>query len=354
MGTGVAHLERSMASGVSIEVLDLRHFAAPMLRPLLEAEGDLWRQRLHWDYRTSAKLLMQYLDSHMLPGYVAMEAGQVTGYGFCVYEESKAVIGDVFAYSDRSVDPASDQGAAYRGPSFESDPQPAREVEETLLRHLFETLQNSPHVDRVESQLLLHPSGSHSACFGSAGFEVYRRLFMVQPLTGVWNMPRPNLPSQLELRAWRDEDLNAAGRLIADAYAGHPDSLINDQYRSAQGSLRFLHNIVRYSGCGAFSPQASHVIVERSTRELVALLLGSRVSTQSGHITQLCVRPRYRRLGLARLLLSIAGTCFFRQGVTEISLTVTEANANAIELYRAEGYECVHAFDAAVWERNGI
>ena len=343
-----------MASGVSIEVLDLRHFAAPLLRPLLEAEGDLWRQRLHWDYRTSAKLLMQYLDSHMLPGYVATEAGQVTGYGFCVYEESKAVIGDVFAYTDRSSDLSSEQSATYRESSFGSDTVPAREVEETLLRHLFETLQNSPHVDRVESQLLLHPSGSHSGCFRSAGFEVYRRLFMVQPLTGVWNMARPNLPPQLELRAWRDDDLNAAGRLIADAYEGHPDSLINDQYRSAHGSLRFLHNIVRYSGCGAFSPQASHVIVERSTRELIALLLGSRVSTQSGHITQLCVHPRYRRLGLARLLLSIAATCFFRQGVTEISLTVTEANANAIELYRAEGYDCVHTFDAGVWEREGI
>src|SRR3974390_359881 len=121
-----------MASGVSIEVLDLRHFAAPMLRPLLEAEGDLWRQRLHWDYRTSAKLLMQYLDSHMLPGYVAMEAGQVTGYGFCVHEESKAVIGDVFAYSDRPADPGSGTNTSYRGSLFESDAQPGRGVEKTL------------------------------------------------------------------------------------------------------------------------------------------------------------------------------------------------------------------------------
>jgi ribosomal protein S18 acetylase RimI-like enzyme len=167
-------------------------------------------------------------------------------------------------------------------------------------------------------------------------------------------MPRPALPPELDLRAWRDEDLNGAGRLIAEAYAGHPDSLINDQYRSANGSLRFLHNIVRYSGCGTFSPQVSHVVCDRATRELVALVLGSRVSTQSGHITQLCVRPDYRRRGLARLLLSIAATCFFRQGVTEISLTVTEANANAIELYREEGYECRHTFDAAVWERERI
>ncbi len=262
------------------------------------------------------------------------------------------MIGDVFALSARQVGLATGQLADHGEPLSEEETGQVREIEETLLRHLFETLQNSPQVDRIESQLLLHPSGAHAAGFRHAGFEVYRRLFMVQPLAGVWNMPRPNLPPELELRPWRDDDLNAAGHLISEAYAAHPDSLINDQYRSAHGSLRFLHNIVRYSGCGAFSPQVSHVVVERHSRELVALVLGSRVSTQSGHITQLCVRPRYRRHGLARLLLSIAATCFFRQGLTEISLTVTEANVNAIELYRAEGYDCTHSFDAAVWERG--
>jgi len=142
-----------MASGVSIEILDLRHFAAPILRPVLEAEGELWRKRLHWDYHVSAKLLMQYLDSHMLPGYAALEAGQVAGYVFCVYEETKAVIGDVFALPGSPPD---------GGPGREA---PAREIETTLLRHLFELLQNSPQVERVESQLLLHPSGSHTEVF---------------------------------------------------------------------------------------------------------------------------------------------------------------------------------------------
>jgi hypothetical protein len=40
--------------------------------------------------------------------------------------------------------------------------------------------------------------------------------------------------------------------------------------------------------------------------------------------------------------------------VSEISLTVTEANGNAIELYKSEGYDCTHVFDAAVWERDSI
>ena len=61
-----------MTSGVSLEILDLRHFNGALLRPLLDAEGGVWRQRLHWDYGTSARLLMQYLDSHMLPGYAAL------------------------------------------------------------------------------------------------------------------------------------------------------------------------------------------------------------------------------------------------------------------------------------------
>ena len=36
-----------------IEVLDLRHFSARQLRPLLEREAGLWQDRLRWDYRLS-------------------------------------------------------------------------------------------------------------------------------------------------------------------------------------------------------------------------------------------------------------------------------------------------------------
>jgi ribosomal protein S18 acetylase RimI-like enzyme len=326
-----------MALGASVEILDLRHFAATLLRPVLEAEGDLWKQRLHWDYRTSARLLMQYLDSHMLPGYAAIEAEQVTGYVFCVYEETKAVVGDVFAM-----------------PGLPESVGSAHAIEETLLRHLLELLVNSPQVERIESQLLLHPAGSHAAAFHAVGFEIYRRMFMVHELCDSLTSPQVDLPGNLELRNWSEDDLATSARLIAEAYQGHPDSLINDQYRSVHGSMRFLNNIVRYSGCGVFSAQVSHVVFDRATHEPVALILGSRVSPQSGHITQVCVHPGYRRMGLARSLLSLAAYWFMRQGATEISLTVTEANWEAIDLYLAEGYNCRHTFDAAVWERQGV
>lgn len=333
-----------MASSASIEILDLRHFASPVLRPVLEAEGELWKQRLHWDYHGSARLLMQYLDNHTLPGYAALEAGQVTGFVFCVYEDSKAIVGDVFALPSPPAN----------GGPVAAHPVSAHEIEEKLLRHLLELLVNSPHVDRVESQLLLHPSGSHVRAFLDAGFQIHRRLFMVRPLDGFFAAPRASLPGALELRPWRDEDLNPAARLIGAAYSGHADAIVNDQYRSIHGSMRFLNNIVRYSGCGVFSAQVSHVVFDRANREMAALVLGSRVSPESGHITQLCVHPEYRRRGLARMMLNLAASCFLRQGVSEISLTVTEANAEAIDLYRSEGYECAHTFDASVWQRKRI
>src|SRR5580698_8369836 len=128
-----------MASSLSLEILDLRHFAAPMLRPVLEAESAVWRERLNWDYLASAKLLLQYLDSRSLPGYVAVDAGRVTGYVFCVYEESKAVIGDVFALP-----------GGWRAENFARDgvlhlsahgrQNAGSEVEESLLQRLLELL----------------------------------------------------------------------------------------------------------------------------------------------------------------------------------------------------------------------
>jgi ribosomal protein S18 acetylase RimI-like enzyme len=267
-----------------------------------------------------------------------LEGEQAVGYIFSVYEETKAVIGDVFAIPN-PLNGSNDRSSS------------AHAIEERLLTHLLELLLNSPQVERIESQLLLHPAGTHSGIFMDAGFQIFRRLFMVQPLHGHWAMPRIDLPANLQMRAWSEEDLAPAARLICEAYSHHPDSLINDQYRTVSGSMRFLNNIVRYSGCGAFSAPVSHVIVDRNRREPVAMVLGSRVSPQSGHITQVCVHPDYRRRGLARLLLAVASFCFMRQGATEISLTVTEANSQAIDLYLAEGYVTEHIFDAAVWQR---
>src|SRR5580658_10374712 len=121
-----------MTPALQFEILDLRHFSANSLRPVLDSEVKLWNERLQWDYRASADLLLQYLDSRILPGYVAIEDGRISGYVFCIYEQNKAVIGDAFAI-----------------PGRDGMPSP-NEVELRLLDHLVELLTHSPGVDRIE------------------------------------------------------------------------------------------------------------------------------------------------------------------------------------------------------------
>ena len=329
--TSLAQLDRK-----PLEILDLRHFSANSLRPVLEAESRVWSDRLHWDYRTSTNLLLQYLDARALPGFVAVENGRVLGYTFCVYEDRKAVIGDVFALGD----------------SIEGYSQ--TEIESTLLSHLISLLQHSPGVERIESQLLLHTHELHGRLFRSADFSVYRRIFMDLSLAAI--PPRETAAREsllpvldLQLRQWRDADFELAGSLIANAYEGHLDSTINDQYRSVPGSLRFLHNIIRFPGCGTFDAHASHVLVSRNTGTLAGVILCSKVREDVEHVTQLCVAGQARGNGLGTLLLDVAANALKLRGFTRLSLTVTGGNQRAAELYRRVGFTEQHAFDAMVW-----
>jgi ribosomal protein S18 acetylase RimI-like enzyme len=335
--SGAVHsFSTRMTPALHLEILDLRHFSASYLKPVLEAESRVWDQRLRWDFHASANLLLQYLDSRLLPGYVAIENGRICGYVFCVYESEKALVGDVFAV-----------------PSV-ANPQSPADVERRLLEHMIELLQNSPGVDRIESQLLLRPHGTHTETLRNAGFQIYERLFMELELStaSLLGGSEGKGMEELELRTWRDSDFSAAGHLIAHAYEGHLDGIINDQYRSVAGSLRFLHNIVRFPGCGLFDPSASRVLAYRGREEIVALLLCSRVREDVGHVTQICVSRKYRRRGLGAWLLADCSRALRLSGFQALTLTVTRENADAVALYHRSGFVTRQTFDAMVWERR--
>jgi ribosomal protein S18 acetylase RimI-like enzyme len=346
-----------MSSAVQFELLDLRHFSAGSLRPLLDEESRVWSDRLHWDYRGSAELLLQYLDSRVLPGYVAVENGRIVGYVFCVYEGHKAVIGDVFGLPRESgADPQT-----ARESTDPADGDPGIEVRSELLLRLLEMLKNTPGVTRIESQLLLHPHGSHQQLFEDAGFEVHERVFMEWPLQPSLIAAQQGaapfapgaevrLPPGMEMRRWAENDLGAASRLIASSYEGHLDSHINEQYRSAAGSQRFLHNIVRFPGCGYFDVESSLALVERGSSDLAGLLLCSRVRDDVGHVTQICVAPRYRGQGLGRLMMVECAHILAKRGFSRLTLTVTSSNRKAVSLYEWLGFRATHRFDAMVWD----
>ncbi len=317
-----------------MEILDLRHFSSSDLRPLLEEETQLWSRLLAWDYRGSAEMILRYVDARILPGYAAVERGKVHGYAFFVYEGSKGVIGDLY------VSPAD----GWRTPATSSD------IENRLLAHVIETLQQSPGIHRVEAQLLAHETGVVVRPFAEAGFQRHPRLFMAWPLAPSLQPDRVSLPGHIDLRRWSEQDYQSAAAVITAAYRSHVDSEINDQYRTVAGSLRFLNNIVRFPGCGTFDPGSSFVAIDRDTRTMVGLILCSRVKDDVGHVTQVCVLPEHRgqRIGAA-LLMASAGELRARN-FSMLSLTVTEANHGAVELYKQLGFSTQRIFDAFVWE----
>jgi len=315
-----------------MEILDLRHFSSSDLRPLMEDETRVWSRLLSWDYTGSAEMILRYVDSKILPGYAAIDRGKIFGYAFFVYEGNKGVIGDLFVAN----------GNGNRAPG-------TKEIEGRLLVHVIETLQQSPGIHRVEAQLLVHESGLVARPFLDQGFHRHPRLFMVELL----GRSKPNsvpLPADVEIRRWSEHDYQPAAAVITAAYRGHVDSDINDQYRTLSGALRFLNNIVRFPGCGLFDAESSFVALHKGSRNVIGVILCSRVRHDVGHVTQVCVLPEYRSRRIGEALLAQTAAALRKRSFTMLSLTVTEANSRAVDLYKRLGFETKRIFDAFVWE----
>ena len=152
------------------------------------------------------------------------------------------------------------------------------------------------------------------------------------------------------LDKWTEHYHDAAANLIAEAYQGHVDSRINDQYRSHAGARRFLSNIVQYPGCGAFFRPASYVAFDAVTDRLCGISLASLVAPESGHITQICVSRAVRGTGIGHALMRQSLITLRDLGCRSASLTVTAANTGAVSLYERMGFETVRRFWAYVWE----
>ncbi len=311
-----------------MEILDLRHFRSRDLERLLAEEKALWQKDLAWDYSASAAMIKRYLDSASLPGYAAVEGGRPIGFGFYVQENYKGVVGDVFATE---------------GPG-------AAQAEIELLTHSIQTLQATPGIRRIEAQLmtLRHPPSSDF--FAQHGLQSFRRQFMALPLDQA-----PSLsPSSdgVRVAVWDPRWKEEAARLIARAYRGHIDSSISDQYRSHEGALRFLDNIIRYPGCGEFDPDCSFLAFHKDSNgaALRGMALSSTVGEGVSHITQVCVGPESQGTGLGRLLIGKIIQRLRERKARAATLTVTTGNHTAIRLYRQFNFSILKEFDALAWD----
>src|ERR1700688_3973341 len=315
-------------------IVDLRQLSSRQIEPLLAEEAQRWREELRWDYRSSLDLIKKFVEARSLAGCAAMEDGQAAGYAFYVIEEHKGLLGGL-----------------YVSPRF-----PQMALANRLLTSTLETLRSLPYIGRIEAQLV--PFGCEfDAALAKHGFHLYPRQFMLLDLNSPSGNSRPNGSSPstneqsgLRLEEWNDRYFTACARLIQLAYADHMDGEINDQYRSEEGALKFLKNIIILPGCGQFQPHASFVLRSPHSHELVGVVLTSAVAPGVGHTTQICVMPGYQRHGLGRRLIQATIQALRARRFSALSLTVTAANQRAVGLYASLGFTEIKTFTAGVWQ----
>jgi ribosomal protein S18 acetylase RimI-like enzyme len=308
------------------EIVDLRRLNARSLEPLLQEEAAAWWDTLEWDFEKSADLVRRFIDLRALNGYALVEDDFAIGYVYFVLEEGKGLMGDLYLMRQhRTI-----------------------ERENALLDAALRAILSHPQIMRVESQLMMLEFASTRAVPFSSYLTSFERNFMRLELRRA-----PLVPSRLRrpvfIDHWVDQHQEAAAHLIAAAYHGHVDSRINDQYRTAAGARRFLHNIVQYPGCGSFFRPASFVAFEQHG-PLCGVSLASLVSRDCGHITQICVSPEAKGSGVGYELLRQSLLTLRDMGCRSATLTVTAANTGAVELYERVGFYTVRRFSAWAWE----
>lgn len=309
------------------QVVDLRRVAVEELEPLLTEELSAWRARFRWDFEGSADLVRRFVSSHALNGCALRLGDEIIGYSYYVCEDHKGLIGDLYV-SERFA---------------------SVEMETQLLDAVLIALRATPLVSRIEAQLLMMRHTPRRLSWAEP-LERHARLFLQLEMNDAPRLRIGPAYGAYLFERWRDEWLDDAARLIACSYEGHTDSRINDQYRTPEGARRFLGNITRYPGCGEFSGAASWAAFEPGTGKMAGMVMGSRVAASVGHITQICTSPEARGRGLGYELLRKTLESFGRQGMDQVSLTVTEDNRAAVKLYESTGFGVRRRFDALVWE----
>ncbi len=316
------------ASEARVPVLaDLWQVRPAELAAMLAEEIAAWREQLDWNFSASAELVRRFVEVHALNGFALLVGDEAVGYAYYVCEEHKGLVGDLFVRDE------------FRTP----------ELEHKLLAAVVDQLMNTRGVRRIESQLMMARAGYRRPLPAAHCARTHHRNFMMYDLGGVKELT-PRRTDGVVFDRWTERRQDEAAQVIAASYRAHIDGEINDQYRSAEGARRFLFNIVQYPGCGTFFQPASWVALDRFGGRVQGISLTSMVAEGVGHVTQICTSPAVRGQGVGYELLRRSLAALAEAGAVKASLTVTSANAHAVELYERVGFETVRRFPAFVWE----
>jgi len=300
------------------------------LESLFDEQCEEWLALLRWDYTGPSRLIRQVARQRELMGFAAMSGSTTIGFAYYVVEGERASIGDVYV------------AQTWRGAG----------VDRQLVAAILDEIKREPQVRRIESQCVSVENDAATSLLESHGFERFDRYYMMVELARSEDPLPPSEPAlpasgavpDVTIRAWKENDFATAARIIHRSYRGQYDSRINSQYASEDGCAELLTILTDHIWCGNFLPHVSRVAVRHSGRNLVGVLIGSRLAPRAGHIGQISVHPAYQGQGLGRRLIESATIEFARYGFSTVSLAVTAANTPALSLYQSCGFRRIHTF----------
>lgn len=317
-------------SNVDLTLQHLKDTDLVQLELLFDQQCEEWLKLLRWDYSGPSRLIREVSRARELPGFSVSAGGNVIGFAYYTIEPARSSIGDVY------VSPA------WRGVG----------ADRTLMAAVLNEIEALPRVHRIESQCVSTENDGADVLLTSAGFLKRDRLYMLLDLTHepeVHSIAVP--PDGLVTRNWRSEDFSQAARVIHRSYKGEHDSTINTQYRTEEGCADLLSILTDHIWCGDFLGGVSRVAVG-SSGNLAAVLIASRISGGSGHISQISIHPAHQNHGLGRRMMMESISEFRRLGYNSVSLAVTSSNNPARHLYESLGFQSIHVFPVYYRERD--
>ena len=127
-----------------------------LLQPLMEDEERMWRADLDWDYAPIRQVLVAFIKQKLLPGYAAIADSKALGYTYFLMNQSKGVIGALYAMN-----------AAH-----------SQEAVDELLSLSISCLKDTQNVKRVEAQIMPFHHLNIASAFTRNGFSHCRRYYL--------------------------------------------------------------------------------------------------------------------------------------------------------------------------------
>jgi ribosomal protein S18 acetylase RimI-like enzyme len=313
-----------------MNAIPLTRVDCEQLEDIFRQEIQCWQEELFWDYRPAVSLIRKYVSSHTLPGWaIKTDQGEVSGYSYYVVNHPVGYIGNLYLRSE------------YATPNMYSH----------LLDKIIHSLDSTAKIRRIESQLFAF-NCELASLFESRGFAAVERHFLFLSLNQPENEQRTTHDLEnFPISKWEERFFNPTADVIYNSYRGSPDRLLCYDYQSREGCFRFLHNLIHHPSCGIFAPETSLIALD-SQGELCGVLLTSTIGPGTGMIPQISVRNDCQGMGIGSGLLKR----YFREarqyGLEKITLSVSDANHRAHQLYLRLGFQKRKGFHAFVQAPN--